>query len=259
MRKLVWGLAAAVVLAGGSCAWGAESEGSTMLPERSFLAQDAGPKDAQQGSVETPELPLATLWGLDLLISNDGFGMGGFYRRKFSPDLSGFISFSISGSKDSREVERFDPYTGTSFTPGKLNRFIVAPLFAGVQYRLFREDIVDTFRPYVSGGVGPAMVYAAPFVNFVETPEGVVRPEEIEFFNSLSQGKAYFTPGGYLGFGAFFGSEGSSVFGVNIRYYFIYLLDEGIPSLYDTRTGEVTAYKSDFGGFFITLNIGMGG
>jgi len=259
MNKLVLGLLAILLLAAGRVTVGAEQEGSNRLPARAFLAQEAGGRDTQEARAKTPELPLMTLWGLDLLISNDGFGLGGFYRRKLTPDLSAFISLSVSGSKDEREVERYDPFTGTSFTPGKLNRFIVAPLFLGAQYRLFREDIVDTFRPYVSGGIGPTMVYAAPFVNLTVTDEGFVRPEEIEFFNSLSKGTAYFTPGGYLGFGAFFGSEESSVFGVNVRYYFIYLLNDGIPSLYDIRTGEVTAYKKDFGGFFITLNIGMGG
>ena len=256
MGKLIAAVLVAAVTTTGSHAF---AEGSTPLSDRLFHAQQTGTQEIQDASSPTPELPLVTLWGLDLLISNDGFGMGGFYRRKITPDLSAFISLSVSGSKDEREVERYDPFTGTSFTPGKLNRFLVIPLFVGVQYRLFREDIVDTFRPYVSGGVGPAMVYAAPFVNLTVSPEGIVRPEEIEFFNSLSKGKAYFTPGGYLGFGAFFGSEESSVFVVNVSYYFIYLLNDGIPSLYDTRTGEITATKKDFGGFFITLNIGMGG
>jgi len=259
MRTVVVGLVGVLLVAGGSAASCADLVGSSGLPARSPLAQKASMQDAKEPAVETPEMRFATLWGLDLLISNDGFGMGGFYRRKITPDLSGFISLSVSGSKDGREVERYDPFTGTTFTPGKLNRFIVVPLFIGAQYRLFREDIVDTFRPYVSGGIGPTMVYAAPFVNLTETPEGALYPEEIEFFNSLSKGKAYFTPGGYIGAGAFFDSDESSVFGVNIRYYFIYLLNDGIPSLYDTRTGEVTATKKDFGGFFITLNIGMGG
>lgn len=256
MGKLIAAVLVTVVTAGGSHVF---AKGLTPLSAGPSQAQQAGAQEITDASSTSAELPLVTLWGLDLLISNDGFGMGGFYRRKITPDLSAFISLSVSGSKDEREVERYDPFTGTSFTPGKLNRFLVIPLFVGAQYRLFREDIVDTFRPYVSGGVGPAMVYAAPFVNLTVTPEGVVRPEEIEFFNSLSKGKAYFAPGGYVGFGAFFGSEESSVFGVNVRYYFIYLLNDGIPSLYDTRTGEISTMKKDFGGFFITLNIGMGG
>ena len=79
-----------------------------------------------------------------------------------------------------------------------------------------------------------------------------------EFFNSLSRGKAYWTVGGFIGAGAFFGSDKSNVFGVNFRYYFTYLLAEGIPSLFNPATGEVSSTKSSFGGFFITLNIGMG-
>ncbi|MCK5571290.1 MAG: hypothetical protein KAJ12_00955, partial [Bacteroidetes bacterium] len=81
--------------------------------------------------------------------------------------------------------------------------------------------------------------------------------EEIEFFNSLSRGKAHLTVGGFIGAGAFFGSDKSNVFGVNFRYYFTYLFSDGIPSLYNPATGEVTSNKKNFGGFFITLNIGM--
>jgi hypothetical protein len=44
---------------------------------------------------------------------------------------------------------------------------------------------------------------------------------------------------------------------VNFRYYFTYVLGNGLPSLYNLRTGTVSATKKDFGGFFITLNVGM--
>jgi hypothetical protein len=45
---------------------------------------------------------------------------------------------------------------------------------------------------------------------------------------------------------------------VNFRYYFTYLLGDGLPSLYDTNTGLLAARKTEFGGFFITLNVGLG-
>ncbi len=172
--------------------------------------------------------------GLDIMVSNSGFGLGVFYRREYSDDIYGFATFSISEAKDDREIELFNPFTGEIFAPGKVNRFLLLPLFVGVQYRLFREDIADNFRPYVSGAIGPTMVYTTPY--------------EREFFNSIGHGQAHYTLGGYVGFGAFFGTEQSSLVGLSFRFYFAPLKNQ-LESLR-------RLYKKEFGGFFITLNIG---
>lgn len=201
---------------------------------------------------------LRNAWGLDILISNDGFGLGTFYRREFTQDMFGFVNFSISESKDEREVERFDPYTQLTFVPGKLNRFLVFPLMAGIQIRLFREDIMDSFRPFVNAGAGPTMIFASPFTEIVRAADGSVQEyRQVEFFKSLGKGQPHYTAGAFIGFGANFGSERANVFGVNFRYYFTYLLSGGLASLYNNTTGDVAATKDSFGGFFITLNVGM--
>jgi hypothetical protein len=196
-------------------------------------------------------------WGVDVMISNNGFGLGTFYRREFTPDVFGFINFSISEAKDSREIEQYDIY-GNSTVPGKLNRFMVLPLMFGVQYRLFREDIVETFRPYVNAAVGPTLIYMSPFVDLVPQADGTVAVNQVDFFKSFSRGTPHYTASAYVGFGANFGGEKSGIFGVNFRYYFTYLPGDGLPSLYDTNTGLLASAKKDFGGFFITLNIGLG-
>ncbi|MBI4534823.1 MAG: hypothetical protein HY708_01005, partial [Ignavibacteriae bacterium] len=129
---------------------------------------------SQQPKSDIPSPPPTyhNVWGLDILISNDGFGLGTFYRREFSSDLFGFASFSISESKDEREFERYDPFINVSFSPGKLRRFLVMPLLFGIQYRLFREDITETFRPYVNAGAGPTMIFSAPFAEVRQIPGG---------------------------------------------------------------------------------------
>jgi hypothetical protein len=172
--------------------------------------------------------------GIDLLVSNSGFGLGGFYRRQYSDDLYGFATLSISEAKDDREVEVYDYFRGEFFTPGKVNRFILVPLFIGVQKRLFREEVADNFRPYVTAALGPTLVYSAPY--------------DREFFNSLGHGQAHYTLGGYVGFGAFFGVESGNLVGVSFRYYFVPLKNQ-VESLQNV-------YKKQFGGFFITLNVG---
>jgi hypothetical protein len=207
-------------------------------------------------SVDTLE-GFRNVWSLDLLISNGGFGMGTIYRRAFTNDVAGFVSFSISESKDDREFEYVDPYYYQTIVPGKLNRFLVLPLLVGVQYRLFRDDIVDTFRPFVNAGVGPTMIYQMPFVELVPLTGGGIQPRAVEFFNSIGKGHPEYTASAFIGFGANFGGNKSNVFGVNFRYYFTYLFGDGLPSMFDIYTGETRARKTEFGGFFITLNVGM--
>jgi len=196
------------------------------------------------------------IWSLDILLSNDGFGLGTIFRRTLTPDLSWFVSFSISESKDEREVEYYDYYYGTMVAPGKLNRFLVLPLMTGIQYRLFREDIVDTFRPFLNAGVGPAMVYVMPYVQLLQATEGYMYPDQVDYFKAIGKGQPHYTVGGFVGFGANFGTDRSNIFGVNFRYYFTTLLGEALPSLYDERTGAVAATKKNFGGFVISLNVG---
>lgn len=176
---------------------------------------------------------LAHSWGVDLLISNGGFGLGTFYRHEYSDVLSGFIDFSISEAKDDDEKDFYDFY-GQRFTPGKVNRFLVMPLFVGLQKRLFKDDILDNFRPYINIAGGPSMIY--------------VFPNDVEYFSAIGDGHPRYTVGGYVGLGAFFGDERSSLMGLNLRYYYV-PFGGGLESMRGVS-------KNQFGGFFITLNFG---
>jgi hypothetical protein len=178
-------------------------------------------------------------WGIDVMLSGNGYGLGGFYRREYSRDLSGTVSFAIAESKDDNEIEYYD-YWGQPYVPNKINRFLVMPLFLGAQYRLFADDITDTFRPYVNAGMGPTLILSSPY--------------EREYFNSLHYARSNYTAGGYVGFGAFFGSEKGSLMGVNFRYYYI-PVSGGIASMVNPVDNSIIK-KTDFGGFFITVNIG---
>ncbi|MBI1804761.1 MAG: hypothetical protein HY033_13555 [Ignavibacteriae bacterium] len=187
-----------------------------------------------------PTNPPKHSWGIDLLISTGGFGLGGFYRNEYSDDLSGFLDFSISEAHDDDEKEFVD-YYGNKFTPGKVNRFLVMPLFVGLQKRLFKDDILDNFRPYINVAAGPTMIYVFPYND--------------EYFTALGKGQPKYTIGGYIGVGAFFGSERSSLLGMNLRYYFLPYFSDGLESLRNPMTNE-TLTKKEFGGFFITVNFG---
>ncbi|MBI3585733.1 MAG: hypothetical protein HY088_01220 [Ignavibacteriales bacterium] len=196
--------------------------------------------------------PLRNAWGVDILISNNGFGGGAFYRHEYTDELSGFISFAISDVKDDNEVEFFNQFTGQNFVPGKVNRMILFPLTIGAQYRLFKDDIVDNFRPYLSIGLGPSMVFVSPYstTKQYQGPDGAIlsQPEQVEFFNSLKYGKAHYTLGGYIGAGAYFGLDKGTLSGISIRYYLV-PFSSGIESMNNV-------FIKTFGGFYITLNFG---
>lgn len=173
--------------------------------------------------------------GLDILFSDSGFGFGGFYRKSFSRLVTGFLDISFSESKDEREIEYYD-YYGQKYTVGKVNRVFIAPVNAGVQYRLFADNLTDNLRPYVAAGVGPTLVLTTPY--------------DREFFDAFGKAKFKLAVGGYVGFGANFGLSKKSLMGLNIRYYLIHLFDEGVENLQGR-------YRDQLGHIFITLNIGI--
>lgn len=172
-------------------------------------------------------------WGVDLFVSNGGFGLGSFYRHTYNEDRSGYIDLSFSEAKDDDEKDFVDIY-GRLVTPGKVNRFLVVPLFAGIEQRLFREDIVDNFRPFINAAAGPTLLY--------------VFPADQEYFTAIGNGHAKYTAGGYVGIGAYFGAERSSILGLNLRYYYV-PYPAGIESMQGVQ-------KKQFGGFYITLKFG---
>lgn len=197
----------------------------------------------------------ANSYGMDIMLSNNGFALGGFFRNELMDDLSWTLTLCISDVKDDAEVEQFT-YYGTSSVPFKKNRLMMIPLMAGIQYRLFREDIVDNFRPYVSAGAGPTMIFVAPYAkdNIITFSDGssFTQTEEIEFFSSLKHGQAKYTVGGYIGAGAFFGIDRSTVSGLAFRYYYI-PFPSGIAVMEENSNRGV---MKRFGGFYITLSVG---
>lgn len=172
-------------------------------------------------------------WGVDLMVSDDGFGIGFWYLHEMNETVTASISTSFSEAKDPREFNIYT-YYGEAVPLNKVNRIFRIPLFFGAQYRLFKDDIIDNFRPYLNAGAGPVFIYTTPASE--------------EFFNSFGKGHPYYTYGGFAGIGAQFGFDRSSIIGVNFRYYFI-PLPAGIR-------GVLEGPKGNANGFFITLNFG---
>ena len=186
-----------------------------------------------------PEKPMiqfpANSWGVDLMFSDGGFGVGTFLRKEFSPTIKGFIDISFSESKHDREFEYYD-YYGNSYVAGKENRVFIMPLNVGIHYRIFKNALTDNLRPYFIAGIGPTFSISTPYRE--------------EFFTSFKYAKYHFAAGGYIGFGADFGLSKKNLIGLNIRYYYMKYITDGVEHL----TNQV---KNEIGAFYITLNVGI--
>jgi outer membrane protein W len=196
--------------------------------------------------------PATRAWGIDLLLSNNGFGLGAFYRYEMTDELALMFNFAISDVKDDGETELYDNY-GNSIIPNKINRLLLLPLTVSIQYRLFKNDIVDNFRPYITAGIGPTMVFVAPYAHPTtyyssDSSMSFIDPGKIDFFTSLKYGRPRYTLGGFIGVGAFFGMETGTITGLSIKY-FLAPFPSGIEVM---KNG----YMKNFGGLFITLTFG---
>jgi len=177
----------------------------------------------------------ANVWGGDIMFGEGGFGLGTFYRRNFSRNWTGFVDLSFSEMKDEREIEYVD-YYGNTFVYNKQNRVFLLPLNFGFQYRLFSDVLTEGFRPYITVGVGPTFVMTTPY--------------EKEFFNSFGKAQVHYAAGGYFGIGANFGLSQSSLIGINVRYYYSHLFNDGVENL-------MGHFQKDLGGVYISLNLGL--
>ncbi|MBC8146130.1 MAG: hypothetical protein H7X80_11150 [bacterium] len=213
---------------------GSATEPRAIPSDTLFLFTPARPLVDSSASAEDYDDAL----GFDILFSNSGFGVGGFYQRPMSDVLAWFVNLGMTGSRKSDEfatwVATDDEYGRKWDIPGKVNRVFSFPLTVGMKYRVLENALVENFRPYVNAGVGPTMILALPY--------------EYDFFSSFGHARAYFTAGGFVGAGADFGA-GQPSLGVNVRYYYIPFAT-GVESL----KGEPI---TQFGGIFLTANIGF--
>ena len=194
---------------------------------------------AQKIGEMAPPKPLevfpANAWGADIMFGDAGFGLGTFYRKHIDVNWSLFADLSFSETKDEREFEYID-YWGNVITVGKKNRVFQIPVNFGAHYRIFENTISDNLRPFIVAGAGPTFLVTTPY--------------ELEFFSSFGKAKAKIAAGGYIGLGADFGLDKSSLVGITAKYYYAKVLDGGVESL----EGKI---RSEIQGFFITLNLGM--
>jgi hypothetical protein len=201
-----------------------------LIPLFSLNAQKIGQLAPDTSRVIFPSQAL----GVNVIFSEGGFGLGGFYKHHLSDNLTGFIDFSISESKDEREFDYVD-YYGNVYTYNKENRVFMFPLNFGLQYRLFSDVLTDNMRPFISLALGPTIVVTDPY--------------EDEFFDALGKAKMKWAAGGYAAIGANFGVSKTTLMGITIKYSFAHLFDEGVENLIDR-------FRKNIGTLSISLDIG---
>ena len=163
--------------------------------------------------------------GAHILLTNSGFGLGGYYSRLLGRDLTLILQVQIAGEKDEREVAFFDRF-GRKDLPNKANYLLILPVHVGVERRLFRSRIEDNFRPFFHATVGPTFGWKYPYFQD-DNENGTLDSGEKTYdaIGSLPKGNVEFGFGGTLAIGAYFGRKTSVTQSVRIGYSFTHFFD----------------------------------
>lgn len=214
------------------------SQTKIQKPENNELPKDTNfvfesPRPLVKGEAEFRTFNYS--WGMDVLFSNSGFGLGLFYNYKIAKNWNIYSRFFISGARNTDEFEYFNPFTNQTFIEGKINRLYMAPLTFGVERMIFTESLSEGIRPFLDGGFGATFIFSTPYSK--------------DFFEAFKYIEGYTRPAAYLGAGVYVGGEGKTLMSINARYYYIPFGGNGLESIQGNPI-------KDFGGLFLSLSIG---
>lgn len=182
-------------------------------------------------------------YGLDIILSDSGFGFGLFYQKQlFGGDMIFFSNLIISGARNSDEFDQFINNNWQVFN--KINRIYKFPVTFGIQQFIFKNSLSESLQPFITAGIGPTFVLSTPYT-YDRIPNG----EIMGWFKSFGYADFEVRFGGSVGIGAYFGNINNAILGVNIKYFYVPYGGEGIESV---RGLPMT----NLGGIFLTLTIG---
>lgn len=118
-------------------------------------AQVTDAQEADSGSTQTGR-------GGQVILTNSGFGLGGFLSRALTPEWSVRLDAGIGAVKDEREVAFFDRF-GRRDVPNKANYLVELPLLMGLERQVFASRIEANFRPFLALSVGPTLGWIYPY------------------------------------------------------------------------------------------------
>lgn len=200
-----------------------------------LLSLSAVPASAQDQTGDavrenTRANPYGTGAGGAILLTNNGFGLGGYFRREINAATSFLVEANLGSGKDDRELKFYQ--FGSGIVPNKRNYFLMAPIHLGAQHRLFSEHIEDNFRPYLHVALGPTFGWEYPYFddrNGNEIFDDAI-DRRYDIFSAFPRGRLRFGLGGTVALGAFFGTSRKVTQGVRFGYVFNYFF-EGIQLL----------------------------
>lgn len=168
--------------------------------------------------------PLNGLGG-HVLLTNSGFGLGGYYSRILGQDVTVIVQLQIASEKDEREVAFFDRF-GRKDLPNKANYLLILPVHVGIERRLFRSKIEDNFRPFIHVTIGPTVGWKYPYFRD-DNDNGMLDDGEKTYdaIGSLPKGNVELGFGGMLALGAYFGRKTGITQSVRIGYSFTHFFD----------------------------------
>lgn len=195
--------------------------------------QPDGRQEDQRATADSTDSRLIG-YGAQVLLTNSGFGLGGFLSRGVTRNVTFVMDGGISPLRDEREVAFFDRF-GQKEVPNKANYFIEIPVHFGFQRRIFRSRIEDNFRPFFHVSAGPTVGWKYPYFED-ENANGLLERDERVYgvVSGIGRGSPEVGAGGSLTLGANFGDFAHTSYGVRIGYRFTYyrnpveLIDESI-------------------------------
>ena len=233
-----------------------------------IISSDAQAQLKEPDVVESssPKTPLTEGYhneiGLDFMLNNFGFGIGGHYNRVLSDYTEFTFQTGITGIRDVSEQTFQSFFTGNRTIPNKYKRALGFPFLFGLEQRIFAKKIQDSFRLYIGGALGPALAFTYPYFDDIDgnkfrttifdpkTGRIMGREPKNDFFSGWGDGSMEWGYSGKLTIGADIGSS----FGTRTKLefgYFFYYFKQGLqimepfkPTEYqDGRPVEATKEK----------------
>jgi hypothetical protein len=141
--------------------------------------------------------------GFVFSMAETGSGFGGFIAWPLIKYFHFGLSLDMFFIRDSREFTYYDPYYyGYYYTVNKENNVYIFDLLLIMKYRLFAQELDESFRPFVSAAFG--YIYGMNYPEYSRTPEGFPTNDQFDW-----------TLGGFFGIGTDIST--ANMFYVSIR------------------------------------------
>jgi hypothetical protein len=160
-------------------------------------------------SAETP-FDIKRQGGLGIAMAESGYSLGLFITWPLLPDYHFGIGFDTFILRDSKQIDYYDYYYGIPYTINKQNNVYLFDLLLTVKRRMFRNDLSDDFRPFLSLAAGP--IYGMNHPEAVPNSDSSTYKKKNEFA---------WTFGGYVGCGVDFSVKSNSLVTIRAQYRII--------------------------------------